>query len=198
MKSIFEKISSIFAKLYKIIVRLYKKFVKKPVKKLADPSFGPKLDQSKPEPPKTSEQEPTKTTEPPKTTKPDPGPWTLVLVINIGKTLLINALRKESIHKTDPDELYRSTQSLWFGEKNEFENSELASWFDKSKKVAPENESEYDVVLVQLELNYDENGFHFGASELNRMDAFEELKKNENTAFVSVRLPNKSYKNTYK
>ena len=148
---------------------------------------------------KKQQKSPIKPEQPIKSTKPtDPGPWTLVLVINAGKTLLINTLRKEGIHKMDPDELYRSTQSLWFGEKSEFETSDLTSWFDESKKVAPENESEYDVVLVQLELNYDENGFHSDATELDRIDAFEELKKNENTASVSVRLPNKAYEKTYK
>jgi len=127
-----------------------------------------------------------------------PKDWTLVLVINAGKTLLINAIKKEGIHKMDPDELYRSTQSLWFGEKSEFETSDLASCFDESKKVTDENESEYDVYLIRLKLNNEVIGFHQDADDLDRMDAFESLIKNRNPVKISERLSHGSALNTYR
>ncbi len=119
----------------------------------------------------------------------------LVLVINAQSEQLLNSLKQnKKLTVDDCESLGRATKYLWMGDKNEF-SPDLKKWVDASP--VPENEeTEYDVYLVQINLNQYESGFEQTTSAIKRLDAFGRLPDIAGEVKVSHRLPAKAYENT--
>ena len=96
--------------------------------------------------------------------------------------LIVNALKKDCLEKIqnqgnkiqpeDCDKLYRATKFLWMGTKDELDNN----FKNYDAYIAQQDqESEYDVYLVQIDLPEMMEGFKQDANTLERIDAFREL-----------------------
>lgn len=125
-------------------------------------------------------------------------PQTLVLVINALKAEIAETLKRQG--KINPDDcqaIYRDTESLWIGYQSNL-SSQLKNCFSTSNQfVVPEGEeSEYDVYLVQIELEDTDKGFKQNADQLARIDAFRRLADLSVNVKVSPRLRVNAYQDT--
>lgn len=117
--------------------------------------------------------------------------WVLVLVVNVGRDSVINAIRSGGIAALERDQLYNATQDLWVGTESDFKCSSLAQWFSEDRTVT--EESEYDVHLIRIDIAGDDPGLHRGANQMDRLDAFRRFQKTGIKVMVSPRLPSKAY-----
>ena len=120
----------------------------------------------------------------------------LILVIGAAKADVIDNLNINSSPDYDLcDKLYESTKFIWIG----FEQQGLSSFrslFTQEVGVAHDQESEYDVYFVRIELrNYNEDGFNPEVSSVQRIDAFRKLSDLGKVISISERLPPDSYQN---
>ncbi len=123
--------------------------------------------------------------------------WVIVLVISARHEKLLRVLQDQKcITENECDALYRSTQFLWMGTQLEFANSPLNPQIIKELASSEFNHSEYDVHFVRIELNRHESGFEQNASQLDRLDAFNELPMTSKSVRVSRRLPSSAYGQT--
>lgn len=120
--------------------------------------------------------------------------WNLVLVINAGRENILQPLKTNGrITNEVSESLYRATQALWMGAQSDF--SQFSRWFSGDRAVPEANQSEYDVYLVQIELDSPNPGFKPNANQIDRHDAFRSLHKNSGRAIVSPRISSKAYEN---
>jgi hypothetical protein len=118
----------------------------------------------------------------------------LVLVINAQQEEILNSLSSNlKVTADDCENLYRATKYLWMGTQAEFSQSELKEWFDSPCEVQESEQSEYDVKLVQIDLEKSHPGFEQQA--INRLPAFRELPDNSRFLKISPRLSSKAYEN---
>lgn len=119
-------------------------------------------------------------------------PKILILVINSLKQDIIQSLKKyEIIESGNCENLYLATQCLWLGSQDNL--SQNFRYYEQFK-VKSQEESEYDVYLVQIELENDDNGFKPDADQLKRISAFRKLTGL--SVKVSDRLRVEVYENT--
>lgn len=124
----------------------------------------------------------------------------LVLVINVGKATVINNLRnKTTLESSDGEQLCDATELLWVGSQEEFNSIFQKCFISNNEFQVPEDqESEYDIYLVKIQLKQAEKGFLKDGNKIDRMDAFRNLA---NLAVarsfeVSPRLKVEAYQNT--
>jgi len=128
-------------------------------------------------------------------------PWILVLIINAGNTDLLQNFKQNSkvtLTLNEAEELYHSTRALWMGTQTNFLQSELEKRVDVDEEQAltEEEQSEYDVYFVQLELKEHHIGFEPNAKSIDKSDAFKMLPEISIKVKASPRLSSKSYENT--
>lgn len=124
----------------------------------------------------------------------------LVLVINVGKATVINNLRnKTTLESSDGEQLCDATELLWVGSQEEFNSMFQKCFISNNEFEVPEDQqSEYDIYLVKIQLKQAEKGFLKDGNKIDRMDAFRNLA---NLAVarsfeVSPRLKVEAYQNT--
>ncbi|MBR8840392.1 MAG: hypothetical protein DSM106950_42005 [Stigonema ocellatum SAG 48.90 = DSM 106950] len=125
--------------------------------------------------------------------------WILVLIINAGNTSIIQDFKSNSkVTLNEAEELYHSTRALWMDTQTNFWQSELEKRVDVDEEQAltEEEESEYDVYFVQLELKEHHIGFEPNAKSIDKSDAFKMLPEIAIKVKASPRLSSKSYENT--
>lgn len=98
----------------------------------------------------------------------------LILIVNASKKDCLDKIKNQGnkIQTEDCDKLYRATKFLWMGTKDELDNN----FKNYDAYIAQQDqESEYDVYLVQIDLPEMMEGFKQDANTLERIDAFREL-----------------------
>jgi hypothetical protein len=122
---------------------------------------------------------------------PAPIPQILILVVNALKKDCLDKIQNQDnkIQSEDCEKLYRATSFLWMGDK-----SELNPKLKDCRDYIAQQESEYDVYLVEIELPKAKEGFKQDAGQLSRIDAFRELT--DLTVKISSRLKVSVYENT--
>lgn len=102
-------------------------------------------------------------------------PQKLILIVNSLKKSCLDEIKinNDILNEDHCKKLYRSTSFLWMGS-----DDQLSSNFRNYRNylVSSDEESEYDVYLVQIELLQFEKGFQKDANQLERSDAFRKLK----------------------
>ncbi|MTJ47348.1 hypothetical protein [Dolichospermum sp. UHCC 0259] len=112
----------------------------------------------------------------------------LILVINSLKKDFVESLETQGkIEAQDCDQLYRATQTLWLGNK-ESDSSNLNYRFENPKQfvVQQQEDSEYDVYLIKIELDDPHPGFKPNVNQIERMSAFRTLAGS--SVEISLRL----------
>jgi len=120
----------------------------------------------------------------------------LILVINALKKDFVESLKTQAkIESQNCDQLYRATQCLWLGNE-ESNDSNLKYHFDNPDKfvVQPQEESEYDVYLIQIKLDDPHPGFKPNVNQIERMSAFRTLA--DSSVEISNRLRVGVYRST--
>ncbi|MBD2394714.1 hypothetical protein H6G11_10675 [Cyanobacterium aponinum FACHB-4101] len=98
----------------------------------------------------------------------------LILIVNASKKDCLDKIQNQGnkIQPKDCDKLYRATKFLWMGTKDELDKN----FKNYDSYIAQQDqESEYDVYLVQIDLPEMMEGFKQDANTLDRIDAFREL-----------------------
>ncbi|MBW4680947.1 MAG: hypothetical protein KME19_12635 [Microcoleus vaginatus WJT46-NPBG5] len=117
----------------------------------------------------------------------------LVLVISASQADFLESLKdKKHIDVSEAEQLYQITRYLWLGSETELSQKRLD---DNEYSVAKGAESEYNIYLVEIKLNQDDNGFKPNINQLKRHDAFRKLADSEVDVKVSERLQIKAYEN---
>jgi hypothetical protein len=102
-------------------------------------------------------------------------PQKLILVVNSLKKSCLDEIKTNNkiLNLDNCKKLYRSTSFLWMGS-----DDQLSSNFRNCNnyRVPSNEESEYDVYLVQIELPRFEKGFQKDADQIERSDAFRKLE----------------------
>ena len=117
----------------------------------------------------------------------------LVLVIDAAKSDFINSIKaKRCIDFSDGEQLYELTKNLWLGSETDFHKikSNINQYV-----VSEEEESEYDIKLVYLELKQSDEGFQPNVNQLERYDAFCKLSDLVVNCEISPRLQMEAYEN---
>lgn len=119
--------------------------------------------------------------------------FSLILVVNVKHEGIINALKHSgSITSDMAEQLYRSTQELWFGSEDQYSDSPIETSFKGEETPDP---SEYDVYFIKIKLAQEISGFGENISQLSRRDGFMQLPTIAKDVKISNRLPSKSYAN---
>ncbi|MFH1117771.1 MAG: hypothetical protein V1792_27945 [Pseudomonadota bacterium] len=116
-------------------------------------------------------------------------PTILVVALRADEATFLSQVTEGALWDLDlADELRRRTDWLWYGSKEQFKK--LEGLFTADEIDSP---SEYDVVLVSLELDQPDNRFR--GDRLQIMEAFRALAtvKRKPEIRVSSRLPNESF-----
>lgn len=121
----------------------------------------------------------------------------LVLVINASSMDKLDCFQSSyKIMLSEAEELYRSTRALWIGTKSEYLHSPLKNIFDEKHSFTQEEQSNFDVCFVKLELTENHPGFEPNANPMDKLDAFKMLHKIATKVNVFSRLPSKFYQKT--
>jgi len=122
----------------------------------------------------------------------------LVLVINVSNSAIVARLKeKRKVDADDCKKLYRATEALWLGSKQNL-SPKLAQSFSENNDfvVSSNTESEYNIYLIKIELSDADEGFKASAGQLDRIDAFSRLANLSTDIKVSPRLRVEAYENT--
>ncbi|MFM7408968.1 MAG: hypothetical protein ACKO3K_20485 [Cuspidothrix sp.] len=117
----------------------------------------------------------------------------LVLVISASQIdFLKSILAKGQISFSDGEQLYELTKYLWTGSETDYQQriSNINRY-----SVSPEEESEYDICLVYIELQRTDLGFNPNVNQLDRYDAFRKLNDLTINFQISPRLQMEAYGN---
>ena len=115
----------------------------------------------------------------------------LVLVISASQSEFLESLKgKNHIDVSQGEQLYQITRYLWLG--SETELSQKIHDINQYS-VAKGAESEYNIYLVKIKLEQDEEGFKPNVNQIDRYDAFRKLNDLAVEVKVSERLQIKSY-----
>lgn len=118
----------------------------------------------------------------------------LILVINSLKKDFVESLKTQrKIESQDCDQLYRATRYLWLGTESEFFNSPFKS-HDNFLVGEGQEESEYDVYLIKIKLDYPFDGFKPNVNQLERISAFRTLA--DSNVEISDRLRVEVFRDT--
>lgn len=117
----------------------------------------------------------------------------LVLVISASQAEFLESLKdKNHIDVSEGEQLYQITRYLWLGTETEL-SQKIPDINEYS--VAKGAESEYNIYLVEIKLNQDDEGFKPNVNQLDRYDAFRKLADLEVDVKVSERLKIEAYEN---
>jgi hypothetical protein len=115
----------------------------------------------------------------------------LVLVISASQSEFLESLKgKNHIDVSQGEQLYQITRYLWLG--SETELSQKIHDINQYS-VAKGAESEYNIYLVKIKLEQDEEGFKPNVNQIDRYDAFRKLNDLAVEVKVSERLQIKAY-----
>lgn len=115
----------------------------------------------------------------------------LVLVISASQSEFLESLKgKNHIDVSQGEQLYQITRYLWLG--SETELSQKIHDINQYS-VAKGAESEYNIYLVKIKLDQDEEGFKPNVNQIDRYDAFRKLNDLAVEVKVSERLQIKAY-----
>ncbi|MCF3569148.1 hypothetical protein L2E69_20305 [Planktothrix agardhii 1806] len=115
----------------------------------------------------------------------------LVLVISASQAEFLESLKnKKHIDVSEGEQLYQVTRYLWLG--SETELSQKIHDINQYS-VSKEAESEYNIYLVEIKLEQDDEGFKPNVNQIDRYDAFRKLNDLAVEVKVSERLQIKSY-----
>lgn len=121
----------------------------------------------------------------------------LVLVINARREEIFRSLDTNGcVIRGEGELLYQATEALWMGTQAVFSQSELKKWFSGERSVQKEEESEYDIRLVKIDLVERVSGFEPNVNQVDRNDAFKKLPELSKRVEVSPRLSSRAYENT--
>ena len=115
----------------------------------------------------------------------------LVLVISASQSEFLESLKgKNHIDVSQGEQLYQITRYLWLGSETEFSQKihDINQY-----SVAKGAESEYNIYLVKIKLEQDEEGFKPNVNQIDRYDAFRKLNDLAVEVKVSERLQIKAY-----
>jgi len=121
---------------------------------------------------------------------------TLVLAIRVTSSNIIHFLQKGDYISEDlGEDLYQCTKFLWIGSQQDF-NEQISSLFlPYNLGVKSNEESEYDVYLLRIQLRDYDEGFMPNISSNRRADAFLRLPEIGKLADISKRLAINSCEN---
>lgn len=123
--------------------------------------------------------------------------FSLIFVVNISNKNIIDRVKSEGITPGISDDLCRATKALWAGKKSDFIRTKLyKEWISTDRTVLSEVESNFDVCLISIEIDYLHPGFKEGEKLSSRLEAFRHLAENRPKATVSQRLPDSSFTQT--
>jgi len=115
--------------------------------------------------------------------------YLLILVVSATQQLIINSLKeKRKIDYENYELLYKATQYLCQGTK-----IDLKSKLDRVNQYYSNDESEYDIYLITIELEQADERFDRTVNQLDRYDAFRELPDLALSVEVSERLKMDAY-----
>ena len=117
----------------------------------------------------------------------------LVLVVSASNAEFLKSLKdKKHIDVSDGELLYPITRYLWLGSETELSQKKADI---NEYSVAKGTESEYNIYLVEIKLNQDDDGFKPNVNQLDRYDAFRKLAELAVDIKVSDRLQIEAYEN---
>jgi hypothetical protein len=117
----------------------------------------------------------------------------LVLVVSASQADFLELLKaKGCISINDGEELYEMTKYLWLGSETDFNQKRTNI---NQYEIFKEEESEYDIRLVYIELKQADKGFEPNVNQLDRYDAFRNLADLAVNFEVSPRFRMEAYEN---
>ncbi|QHG16599.1 hypothetical protein [Nostoc sp. ATCC 53789] len=118
----------------------------------------------------------------------------LVLVISASQVDFLKLIQaKRQIDLSDGERLYEVTKYLWLGSETEF--SQKTAHIINQYSIPKGQESEYDIYLVYIKLKQIDSRFKPNVSQLDRYDAFRELRDLIVNFEISPRLQIEAYGN---